>query len=372
MLAFSIDYYGIFFWATQSVELFCTYYVDTLYTEIDEIMPDTQYVLSMIIADGNKAYINEDLVKFTKVTGDGERKQIVVTTLSNISKTNARLYEKGKGWRILKNDASNTVVSDVKDVQLELGSVATLYEPYREQVVTLPYTLNAIPVSSGGNVTIDGQQYIADYVDVERGKIVKMVDSIEITGGENWNLGFSTWKTYPHCAKCDNINANIKTGNCLCEEYSTYNMRSNNDVNSASALYDRNLTFSNERFSTAEEFKTEFKRLYNSGTPIIVYYIMNTPIETDLTAEEIATIKASVAYYPVTNVSVNSDQLDGYTVFNYPISMANGWNYVKQQLSDNRDYIYNMDAKTQDIDMQSTEAYVNSEYAVALTELEAM
>lgn len=43
--------------------------------------------------------------------------------------------------------------------------------------------------------------------------------------------------------------------------------------------------------------------------------------------------------------------------------MKNGWNYVKQQLNDNRDYIY-------DMDLQSTEAYVNSEYAVALTELE--
>lgn len=27
MLAFSIDYYGIFFGATQSVELFCTYFL---------------------------------------------------------------------------------------------------------------------------------------------------------------------------------------------------------------------------------------------------------------------------------------------------------------------------------------------------------
>lgn len=42
--------------------------------------------------------------------------------------------------------------------------------------------------------------------------------------------------------------------------------------------------------------------------------------------------------------------------------MTNGWNYVKQQLNDNRDYIY-------DMDLQSAEAYVNSEYAVALTEL---
>lgn len=41
------------------------------------------------------------------------------------------------------------------------------------QSVTLNnVTLNAIPVSSGGNVTIDGKQYIADYVDVERGKYV--------------------------------------------------------------------------------------------------------------------------------------------------------------------------------------------------------
>lgn len=43
---------------------------------------------------------------------------------------------------------------------------------------------------------------------------------------------------------------------------------------------------------------------------------------------------------------------------------------MKQQLNDNRDYIYDMDSRTQDIDTQSAEAYVNSEYAVALTELE--
>lgn len=36
---------------------------------------------------------------------------------------------------------------------------------------------------------------------------------------------------------------------------------------------------------------------------------------------------------------------------------------LKQQLNDSRDYIY-------DMDLQSAEAYVNSEYAVALTELE--
>lgn len=94
-----------------------------------------------------------------------------------------------------------------------------------------------------------------------------------------------------------------------------------------------------------------------------IMYPLAEPIETDLTPEKIETLKALVTNYPVTNISVTSDQLDGYTVFNYPISMANGWDYIKKQLNDNRDYIYDMDA-------QSAEAYVNSEYAVALTELE--
>ena len=92
--------------------------------------------------------------------------------------------------------------------------------------------------------------------------------------------------------------------------------------------------------------------------------------ELPLTSEQTQALKELATYYPVTNISVNSEQLDGYTVFNYPVSMKNGWNYVKQQLNDNRDYIYDMDTRTQDMDIQAAEAYVNSEYAVALTELE--
>lgn len=169
------------------------------------------------------------------------------------------------------------------------GTVSA-FEPYRGQTVTLPYTLNAIPVESGGNVTIDDQQYVADYVNVERGKLVKMVDS----------------------SKLDNTQSIAN--------------------------------------------KTE--------------WLLAEPQETDLTTEEITAFKALATYYPTTNISVNSEQLDGYTVFNYPISMENGWNYVKQQIGDTRDYIYDMDARTQDTNLYAAEAYVNSEYAVALTELE--
>lgn len=64
-------------------------------------------------------------------------------------------------------------------VQLELGTTATAYSPYREQLLTLPTPngLPGIPVTSGGNYTDqNGQQWICDEVDLERGVKVQRVD----------------------------------------------------------------------------------------------------------------------------------------------------------------------------------------------------
>lgn len=251
---------------------------------------------------------------------------------SNVT-TNTRVSVANKSYKlVLEQNKSNTLENaevskvcfniiegktyDISNilVQIEKGSKATSYEPYvggkpspspdypqeiksvvnpivklsneggtQFETVILPYTLNAVPVESDGNVTINGQQYVADYVDVERGKLVRMVDS----------------------SKLDNTQSIIGK----------------------------------------------------------IEWLLAEPQEINLTTEQTQAFKALATYYPTTNISVNSEQLDGYTVFNYPISMANGWNYVKQQLNDNRNYIY-------DMDLQSAEAYVNSEYAVALTELE--
>lgn len=250
----------------------------------------------------------------------------------------------------------NKAITPIEDFQIELGSTPTAYEPYHEQTVTLPYTLNAIPVSSGGNVTIDGQQYIADYVDVERGKLVRMVGECIVDGTEKWRSEQSYM-----IADISNFNR-VDNDNyityILCDKYRT----------SANTTYD-NVIFARKNGDgivikdTSHQSAVEDWKKYLNNNPCIVHHLLITPTETDLTTEEIAALKALATYYPTTNISVNSEQLDGYTVFNYPLSMQNGWNYVKKQLNDNRDYIY-------DMDVQSAEAYVNSEYAVALTELE--
>lgn len=78
----------------------------------------------------------------------------------------------------IKITRGNTFNNETWKPQILIGKQITPFEPYKEQSIQLPITLNAIPVSSGGNVTINEQQYIADYVDVENGKIVKCVKKI--------------------------------------------------------------------------------------------------------------------------------------------------------------------------------------------------
>lgn len=238
------------------------------------------------------------------------------------------------------------------EMMLEEGSTITDFEPYHEQTITFPYTLNAIPLSSGGNVTINGQQYVSDYVDVERGKLVKMVEKKVLNGTENWKLdersGNRNGVFY--------VYANANIAGALCDKAIYESLTSH--YGTFDTWYGQIRFYAHTNEMTLEEWRN-----FLSSNNHVVYIIRNTPEEIDLTPEEIDAFKALATYYPTTNISINSEQLDGYTVFNYPISMQNGWNYVKQQLNDNRDYIYNMD-------LQSAEAYVNSEYAVALTELE--
>lgn len=229
----------------------------------------------------------------------------------------------------------------------------------KSQTVTLLYTLNAIPVSSDGNVTIDGQQYVADYVDVERGKLVRMCKEKVFDGTEKWRSESSYMVAdIPNFSYVDNNNHEHMTY-LLCNKYKVSKTIGGNDnlifirINGDGVVIKDTL-----HQSTVDDWKK-----YLNDNPCIVHCLSAIPEEISLTTEEIIAFKALATYYPTTNISVNSEQLDGYTVFNYPISMANGWNYVKQQLNDNRDYIYDMDT-------QSAEAYVNSEYAVALTELE--
>ncbi len=250
-------------------------------------------------------------------------------------------------------------------LSLEASATYDDYEPYTEQLAQLPYTLYAIPVSSGGNITIGGKQYVADYVDVERGKLVRNVKHKVLVGTENYNT-ITNWK-----AGAWDVANWIADGKTAQDHASISDVMSpmaikNSAAQIAKGVIGISATKNNLFLNFGTEFTTATKiKEYIAQNNVDLYYILATPEEIDLTPEQIQAFKSLTTNYPVTNIEVSSDQLDGYIVFNYPISMAEGWNYVKQQIGDTRDYIY-------DMDLQSAEAYVNSEYAVALTELEVM
>lgn len=276
---------------------------------------------------------------------------------SNAGNNNEELDFKNVLYVKITFDIYDTTATEITYKNIMVSAVDSDFEPYKPiQTVTLPYTLNAIPVKSGGNVTINGQQYVADYVDVGKKKRVEYTFSRRISPDEIKGeiLGKNS------CYISDNTIVKPSTdkeiGHIMCSHLIQESW--GNVVNKGIQGISLNSEV-NYIGITIASCKTvaDYKDFFKNNNVTIMYQI--NPIYSDLLEKnsELST------YYPVTNISINSEQLDGYTVFNYPISMENGWDYVKQQLNDNRDYIY-------DMDLQSAEAYVNSEYAVALTELE--
>lgn len=333
---------------------------------------------------GNFKFFNEDKTEymwfgvdsgitssFGKLTVDAKYVQLLLEPGFDVSKIclgigNEPIYEPYVGG---KPSPSPDYPQEIKSVVNPTVKV-TDEDGTQFETVTLPYTLNAIPVASGGNVTIDGQQWVCDEVDLERGVKVQRVKVKELNPGDKWS--------YQKLASGNNnfqiriLNADMAKDSVLsiCNILPFKNVAWDDSIQNLPKIYANNAEIT-VSFPPSSEYSSleAFKQLL-TNVKSVIYYALATPIETPLTPAEIAAFNALTTYYPVTNISVTSDQLDGYTVFNYPISMANGWDYVKKQLNDNRDYIYDMDAKAQDIDIQSAEAYVNSEYAVALAELE--
>ncbi len=287
------------------------------------------------------------------------------------------------------DDNTNVTPTLFEDIQIEYSSTVTTYEPYHEHAVPLAYTLNAIPVSSNGNVIINGQRYIADYVDAEENMHVQNVKEVvidkntvkRVTSMEQWDKE----KSDKLCAfRYNDSTLNPASNKMISRElctvnpdyYEAWGQKSGKEIIGGVGnnpkyidfylLYERLGVTKND----TDHQKIDALRTWIENNPIHFMYALRESIKTPLTPEEVDAFKALATSYPVTNISTLSDQLAGYTVFNYPISMEQGWNYVKKQLNDNRNYIYNIDMQTQDTDLQAAEAYVNSEYAVALTELE--
>jgi hypothetical protein len=120
-------------------------------------------------------YIGEtEVVKSVLVSrsSDGERIGFTVTVAVPFDRI--RFYA-STGWSISDGDTAKFT-----DIMFERGGTISEYEPYNGGLLEITHTLPGIPVTSGGNYTdSDGQQWICDEVDLERGVYVRRVGVIE-------------------------------------------------------------------------------------------------------------------------------------------------------------------------------------------------
>ena len=201
------------------------------------------------------------------------------------------------GWYAvyIANDYLPTILIKLNDakIQIEIGTKATAYEPYREQLLTLPTPngLPGIPVTSGGNYTDpQGQQWICDEVDLERGVKVQRVNAVDlstctITGTTNLTATkrlsirlLLKGKDYTVKSLCNRLPYLVSFTSDTIHFYV--------DVNNAQVFIP---------IGAKNPEEGEY----------ILFYALATPIETPLTPAEIAAYKALTAYAPDTVVQAS-------------------------------------------------------------------
>lgn len=184
-------------------------------------------------------------------------------------------------------------------LQVEEASEATSYEPYHNpQTLTLsaPNGLPGIMVTSGGNYTDEnGQQWICDEVDLERGVYVQRVYSVIVDGVD---VVFS--QEGPYC------NMNLRE------------MPSAKIVYASSQRVAAKSTFTSEPWGFNQEsgflylVKENYAEILNESCRRHngeVIYALATPIETPLSETDIAAYRALAIYDPTTIVETNSGGL---------------------------------------------------------------
>lgn len=175
-------------------------------------------------------------------------------------------------------------------VQLELGSTATAYSPYREQLLTLPTPtgLPGIPVTSGGSYTDStGQQWVCDEVDLERGVRVQRVYKVDVDGE---NTKFVQAGDYANLVPRGLPIALYNQGQKIYATSTFTNLSWFYNTVNGQFLY---LIAANLADQLNESCKKQLGK---------IYYALATPIETPLTPDEVATYKAITTYAPNTVV----------------------------------------------------------------------
>lgn len=177
----------------------------------------------------------------------------------------------------------------------------TIYEPYYEpQTISIntPTGLPAIPVDKDGNYTdANGQQWIADYVDLKLGKLYKKVTRLNLKDVDAISIAHSF-----HSNGNGYLSFSVKNAS---KEHKPISNRYKGSgwTNKSGYVYNPNgndIIFVDDRFTDKQ---TAIKLVQDT----YVIYVLSSQIETDLTPEEIQAYKNLVTYAGTTIVENDAE-----------------------------------------------------------------
>lgn len=207
-------------------------------------------------------------------------------------------------WQVLFAVYTGTTVDLTVRPLLQLAPAAdAVFEPYTGQTLTIttPGSLPGIPVASGGNYTdANGQQWIADEVDLARGVYVQRVKQLTLDGAEGWAANGREF----YAAVADYSTTTGDAVQCLCSHYpafSRYELSRNVDMDDFVGVSIRdnyirlvdNISFNGDVSELVKWLQT---------TPAELAYILATPVETPLTDVELQAFRALHSCKPTTTV----------------------------------------------------------------------
>lgn len=202
------------------------------------------------------------------------------------------------------NQSANDIAT-YTDIQIEYGTIATEYEPYKlaqTLIIPTPGGLLGIPVKSGGNYTDkNGERWVCDEVDYDQSVYIRRIGKTVVDGenvkftasadGNCWNLPF---KSSPGIISGGIISAFFKTGIFPANITNQFIFVKKESISS--------------HFATVDELNAFCAQKNAEGTPVEFYYTAN-PIETPLSPEDIAAYKQLHTNYPTT-IILNDENAD--------------------------------------------------------------
>ena len=262
---------------------------------------------------GNLPYLSKGTytISFEMIFDDGEthNRSMIVTEINADGSVKGQhsllsgevfTLEEGTLISLRRNiNASATI----KNLQIELGSETTSYEPYKAlQTVELAHTLPGIPVTSGGNYTDgDGQQWVCDEVDFARGKYVQRIGEYVVSGRESWSVSNVQNGLADGFVRYDCATALLATSDTV--SVWTHFPYKGTYVTDGYGAWVLNTTASQIGLRVVTNHKTvDDLKTFLTENSVTCKYVLATPIETPLSETEIAAYRALHSNYPNTTV----------------------------------------------------------------------